>query len=204
MRKLRELYWNAPGDVTIRRERYLSLSVRDSSRAPISFGPFEFDSSCGELRKHGLKIRLQGQPIKILILLLARPGVMVTREELQRTLWPDNTFVDFESSLNAAVKRLRAALSDSAESPRFIETLAGRGYRFIAPMTRMEPTAVEAPQMPPSYAERQRSLLVRILAVTALLVVALSVMAIPRVRRFARGFVFRPARRHPSQRRFIQ
>jgi len=73
----------------------------------VRFGPFELDSSTGELRKHGLKIRLQGQRIKILALLLARPGVIVTREELQRTLWPDNTFVDFENSLNAAVKRCR-------------------------------------------------------------------------------------------------
>ena len=96
------------------------------------FGPFEFDSSSGELRKHGVKIKLHGQPVEILTLLLAEPGTLVTREELQRRLWTDNTFVDFESSLNAAVKRLRAALSDSPEKPKFVETLARRGYRFIA------------------------------------------------------------------------
>lgn len=96
------------------------------------FGPFEFDSSSGELRKHGVKIKLHGQPVEILTLLLAQPGTLVTREELQRRLWTDNTFVDFESSLNAAVKRLRAALSDSPEKPKFVETLARRGYRFIA------------------------------------------------------------------------
>ncbi|MGA2812255.1 MAG: tetratricopeptide repeat protein [Candidatus Acidiferrum sp.] len=169
------------------------MSVLNSSSPIVRFGPFELDSSTGELRKHGRKIKLQGQPIKILTLLLARPGVMVTREELQRTLWPDNTFVDFESSLNAAVKRLRAALSDSAESPRFIETLAGRGYRFMAPLTRMEPAAIEAPQIERSPAKPQRSWPVRTLAITALLVVALCVVAIPRVRRFARGYVSRPA-----------
>ena len=96
------------------------------------FGHFEFDSSSGELRKYGVKIKLHGQPVEILTLLLAQPGTIVTREELQRRLWPDNTFVDFESSLNAAVKRLRAALSDSPEKPKFVETLARRGYRFIA------------------------------------------------------------------------
>jgi TolB-like protein/DNA-binding winged helix-turn-helix (wHTH) protein/Tfp pilus assembly protein PilF len=98
------------------------------------FGPFEFDSSSGELRKHGVRVKLHGQPVEILTLLLDRSGTMVTREELQQRLWPGNTFVDFESSLNAAVKRLRAALSDSPEKPKFVETLARRGYRFIAPI----------------------------------------------------------------------
>jgi len=79
------------------------------------FGPFEFDPSSGELRKYGVKIKVHGQPVEILALLLAQPATTVTREELQRRLWPDNTFVDFESGLNAAVKRLRAALSDSPE-----------------------------------------------------------------------------------------
>ena len=105
---------------------------QNSTGIRASFGPFEFDSSSGELRKHGVKIKLQGQPVEILTLLLSRPGTVVTREELQRRLWPEDTFVDFESSLNAAVKRLRAALSDSPEKPKFVETLARRGYRFIA------------------------------------------------------------------------
>ena len=96
------------------------------------FGPFEFDSSSRELRKHGVKVKLHGQPVEILTLLLERPGMTVTREELQRRLWLGDTFVDFDSSLNAAVKRLRAALSDSPEKPKFVETLARRGYRFIA------------------------------------------------------------------------
>ncbi|HXJ43275.1 MAG TPA: winged helix-turn-helix domain-containing protein, partial [Bryobacteraceae bacterium] len=102
------------------------------------FGPFEFDPSSGELRKYGVKIKVHGQPVEILALLLAQPATTVTREELQRRLWPDNTFVDFESGLNAAVKRLRAALSDSPEKPKFVETLARRGYRFIAPVEMVE------------------------------------------------------------------
>jgi TolB-like protein/DNA-binding winged helix-turn-helix (wHTH) protein/Tfp pilus assembly protein PilF len=114
------------------------LLPRNSTGTLARFGPFEFDSSSGELRKHGIKIKLHGQPVEILTLLLARPGTIVTREELQRRLWPDNTFVDFESSLNAAVKRLRGALSDSPEKPQFVETLARRGYRFVAPVEKSD------------------------------------------------------------------
>jgi TolB-like protein/DNA-binding winged helix-turn-helix (wHTH) protein/Tfp pilus assembly protein PilF len=100
----------------------------------ICFGPFELDTRTGELRKHGLRIKLQGQPIALLTMLLEHPGDVVTREEVQARLWAADTFVDFEHSLNAAVKRLRAALGDSAQAPRFVETLPGRGYRFIAPV----------------------------------------------------------------------
>ena len=90
------------------------------------------DSRAGELRKHGVKIRLQAQPLQILGMLLERPGEVVTREELRQTLWPGNTFVDFDHGLNNAINRLRDALGDSAESPQFLETLPRRGYRFIA------------------------------------------------------------------------
>lgn len=100
----------------------------------IRFGVYEFEPFAGELRKQGMRIRLEGQPIAILRMLLERPGELVTREELQKKLWPADTFVDFEHSLNAVIKRLRAALNDSAEHPRYIETLARRGYRFIAPV----------------------------------------------------------------------
>src|SRR5215472_390320 len=100
-------------------------SVAPSSTPRIvKFGAFEFNLDSGELRKHNLRMKLQGQPIQVLGLLLERPGEVVTREELQKRLWPADTFVDFEHSLNAAIKRLRAALGDSADSPRFIETLA--------------------------------------------------------------------------------
>lgn len=107
----------------------------------VRFGVFEVDLRAGELRKSGVKIKLQEQPFQILALLLERPGEVVTREELQRKLWPADTFVDFEHSLNAAVKRLREALGDSAETPRFVETLPRRGYRFIYPVEGREPPA---------------------------------------------------------------
>src|SRR5882672_802178 len=100
----------------------------------IRFGVFEIDLQSGELRRDGLKVRLQEQPFQILAMLIERPGEMVTREDLCRKLWPADTFVDFDHSLNAAVKRLRDALGESAETPIFIETLARRGYRFIAPV----------------------------------------------------------------------
>jgi len=101
----------------------------------LRFGVFEFDLRSGELRKQGRKIRLEGQPVQILIKLLNRPGEVITREELQKELWPSDTYVNFEQSLNAAVKRLRQAWGDSPGNPRFVETLARRGYRFIAPLS---------------------------------------------------------------------
>ena len=93
---------------------------------------FEVDLRARELRKGGIRIRLQDQPFEILALMLERPGEVVTRDELRQRLWPAGTFVDFEHSLNAAIKRLRAALGDDADNPRFVETLHRRGYRFIA------------------------------------------------------------------------
>jgi len=98
------------------------------------FGVFELDLSAGELRKSGVKLRLQGQPFQVLALLLERAGDVVTREELQQKLWPSDTFVDFDHSLNTAINKVREALGDSASSPRYVETLARRGYRFIAPV----------------------------------------------------------------------
>jgi DNA-binding winged helix-turn-helix (wHTH) protein len=98
------------------------------------FGLFELDLTAGELRKSGVKLRLQGQPFQVLALLLERVGDVVTREELQQKLWPSDTFVDFDHSLNTAINKVREALGDSASSPRFVETLARRGYRFIAPV----------------------------------------------------------------------
>jgi TolB-like protein/DNA-binding winged helix-turn-helix (wHTH) protein len=100
--------------------------------APIRFGIFEVQA--GELRRQGLKIKLQDQPFQILVMLLERPGEVVAREALQKRLWPADTFVDFDRGLNRAVNKLRKALGDNSESPRFIETLARRGYRFIAPV----------------------------------------------------------------------
>jgi TolB-like protein/DNA-binding winged helix-turn-helix (wHTH) protein/Tfp pilus assembly protein PilF len=107
-------------------------SVKDAppSRAPIRFGVFDLDPESGELRKQGVKVRLQEQPFQILLVLLEHPGNVVTREELQRRIWTSDTFVDFDRGLYNAVKKLREALGDSAESPRYIETLSRRGYRF--------------------------------------------------------------------------
>src|SRR3974390_2512815 len=98
----------------------------------IRFGVFEADLRARELRKAGVRIRMQEQPFQILAMLLERPAEVVTREELQKRLWPGDTFVDFEHGVNSAVARLREALGDSADSPRYIETLPRRGYRFIA------------------------------------------------------------------------
>ena len=108
--------------------------TENSTKGVISFGTFELDLHAGELRRDGRRIRLQEQPFQVLAMLLERPSEIVTREELHGRLWPADTFVDFDHGLNAAVKRLRDALGDSAENPRFVETLARRGYRFVAPI----------------------------------------------------------------------
>lgn len=102
------------------------------NRRAVRFGAFEYSASTGELRRRGHKIRLIGQPVHLLNLLVERPGAVVTRDEMRSRLWTEDTFVDFEHSLNAAIKRLRRALGDSAAKPRFIETMARQGYRFIA------------------------------------------------------------------------
>jgi|SRR5690348_12947666 DNA-binding winged helix-turn-helix (wHTH) protein len=103
-----------------------------SSRASVRFGAFELDQDAGELRKQGAKIRLQEQPLQILQILLEQPGKVITREELRKRIWPSDTFVDFDHGINNAIKRLREALADTAETPHYIETLPRRGYRFIA------------------------------------------------------------------------
>jgi len=114
----------------------------------VRFGVFEFDLRSGELRKQGRRIRLEGQPVQVLIKLLERAGELVTRVELKKELWPADTFVNFEQSLNAAVKRLRQALGDSPANPRFVETLTRRGYRFIAPV---DAAAISAPSALPIH-----------------------------------------------------
>jgi DNA-binding winged helix-turn-helix (wHTH) protein len=105
------------------------MTRNESNRA--RFGPYEVDLHTHELWKFGTRIKLVGQPFEILAMLLGHPGELVTRDEMRRRLWPSDTFVDFNHGLNAAVNRLREALSDSAEGPRYIETLPRRGYRFI-------------------------------------------------------------------------
>lgn len=120
----------------------LGLAVMEdfrSSYGTVRFAAFELDSRASELRKHGAKIKLQDQPFQILQILLQRPGEIVTREELQQKIWPSDTFVDFDHGINNAIKRLREALGDSAETPRFVETLARRGYRFVGKIERDAP-----------------------------------------------------------------
>jgi DNA-binding winged helix-turn-helix (wHTH) protein/WD40 repeat protein len=126
------------------------------------FGVFELREETGELWKHGVRIRLQSKPLKILLALLEKPGGIVTREELCARLWPPGTFVDFESGLNTATNRLRVALGDAAESPRYVETLARVGYRFVCPVTKLtEPAAAvvmrRAAYSPPIQVEESQS-----------------------------------------------
>jgi eukaryotic-like serine/threonine-protein kinase len=111
------------------------------------FGPFAFDETSSELRKHGVRLRLEGQPLQILVALIRQPGQVIARNEFQQQLWRDGTFVDFDHGLDAAMNRLRQLLGDSADQPRYIETLSGRGYRFIAAVhdTVQKPVLVMAP-----------------------------------------------------------
>src|SRR2546427_6027438 len=104
-----------------------AMAQSATPRRILCFGSFEVDLASGELRRQGLKIRLQDQPLRLLALLMDRAGEVVTREELRDKLWPADTFVDFDHSLNTAVRKLREALGDSAETPRYVETLARRG-----------------------------------------------------------------------------
>jgi len=110
----------------------------------LRFGPFELDLRAAELRKHGLKTRLQQQPFRVLALLLEHPGEVVTREELRQAIWPADTFVDFHEGLDATIYKLRNTLGDSSENPRFVETLPRRGYRFIAPVEEVRPKTIRA------------------------------------------------------------
>src|SRR5712692_5341270 len=114
----------------------MALEVR--SRSILRFGVFEVDVRAGELRKQGVRIKLQEQPFHVLTLLLQRPGEVITREELRSELWQSETFVDFDNSLNTSINKLREALGDSADNPRFIETLPRRGYRFLASVSGIE------------------------------------------------------------------
>jgi DNA-binding winged helix-turn-helix (wHTH) protein len=115
------------------------MPVPESRDKIARFGVFELDLAAGELRKNGRKLRLQEQPFQLLAILLERAGGVVSREELRERLWPSDTFVDFDHSLNTAVNKVREALGDSASSPRYVETLARRGYRFIAPVETQPP-----------------------------------------------------------------
>ena len=133
----------------------MSSAPTGSARRVIRFGVFELDVRAGELRKNGTRVRLQEQPLQLLVTLLERPGDVLTRDELRQKLWPADTFVDFDHSLNTAINKIREALGDSAASPRYVETLARRGYRFIAPVTAVEAadTGTEVQPVPSSPSE---------------------------------------------------
>src|SRR5882724_13523945 len=135
--------------------RHVEVPVSaDPSLRIIRFSTFEVNFHTGELRERGQKIKLQEQPLQVLAALLERPGDLVTREELRSKLWPADTFVDFDHSLNAAIKRLRDALGESAERPIFVETLARRGYRFIGPINGA-PSAAGVNKFIPAAQESQ-------------------------------------------------
>jgi len=156
----------------------------------LCFGSFEVDTLSGELRRQGLKIRLQDQPFRLLVLLLGRAGDVVTREELREQLWPADTYVDFDHSLNTAVRKLREALGDSAETPRYVETVARRGYRFIAPVAHGRTTQVvhqadaDAAAIQPDTAPRlsisARRLLVPAIVVVICAAALAAYLAVPR------------------------
>jgi DNA-binding winged helix-turn-helix (wHTH) protein len=120
------------------------MKVSPKGTAILRFGPFELDAVAGELRKSGLKLRIPDQPLRVLTALAERCGEIVMREELAGILWPDGTQVDFENGLNAAVKKLRSALGDSGESPRYIEKVPRRGYRLLVPVVPLPPPAPES------------------------------------------------------------
>ena len=112
----------------------------------VRFGLFEIDLDTGELRRRGARIRLQQQPFQVLAMLLERPGRLVTRDQLRARIWPDAVYVDFDHGLNKAVSKLRRALGDTADNPRYVETLSRRGYRFVAPVEGA-PAAATAPTL---------------------------------------------------------
>jgi DNA-binding winged helix-turn-helix (wHTH) protein/Tol biopolymer transport system component len=153
--------------------------VTGSAQNPrvLQFGVFEVDPQAGELRKSGLKIKLQDQPFQILLLLLEHPGHVITREELRQRLWSADTFVEFDHSLNSAIKKLRQALGDDSDNPRFIETLPRRGYRLIVPIAGREPSSDQiaqvAPRAGPKAARPRSYSLVLILGAAAIAALAL-------------------------------
>src|SRR5271165_6019931 len=114
------------------------------------FGPFELNTGEGLLARNGARVKVQDLPYRLLVMLLERPGEIVTREEVRQRLWPENTFVEFDNSLGVAIRKVRDALNDDAEAPRYVETIPRRGYRFVAPVTVLE--AVRLLDLPPPTA----------------------------------------------------
>ncbi len=145
--------------------------------ARVTFGRFELDLESGTLAREGVRVRLQPQPARVLSILVERAGTVVSREALRQQVWPEGTFVDFERGLNFCIAQVRGALGDSADSPRFIETLPRRGYRFIAPVARIDPVPAPAPAEP-ARAASGASRRVAWMPLIALLVLALVTTAL--------------------------
>jgi DNA-binding winged helix-turn-helix (wHTH) protein len=122
----------------------------DARRRVFCFGAFEADEAGGELRKHGVRIKLHAQPFQLLVMLLERPSEVVTREEMRQRLWGQDTFVDFDHGLSSAVRKIREALEDSASQPRYVETVSGKGYRFIAPVSQASGLPAQSPGSAPA------------------------------------------------------
>jgi DNA-binding winged helix-turn-helix (wHTH) protein/TolB-like protein len=148
-----------------------------------SFGLFEFDAATGDLRREGRPVRLQPQPAKVLSVLVERAGETVSRDELRQIVWPEGTFVDFERGLNFCIAQIRSALGDSADSPRFIETIPRRGYRFVAPARTVKETdnSVSAPTAQSSWTRFR----VAAIVVAGLLLLVLAVAAVQALRKDA-------------------
>ena len=121
------------------------------------FGPFELDVRAGELRKHGIRLHLRDQAFQLLLLLLERPGEIVVRTEIRDRLWPNQTVVEFDHGINTAIRRLREVLGESAETPRYIETVARRSYRFVGQVEVVEASTSEPPASPEPESEPGRS-----------------------------------------------
>jgi TolB-like protein/DNA-binding winged helix-turn-helix (wHTH) protein/Flp pilus assembly protein TadD len=153
------------------------MALETRSQEILRFGTFEVNVRAGELRKQGKRIKLQDQPFHVLTVLLQRPGEVVTREELRNQNWPPDTFVDFDNSLNTAINKLREALGDSADNPRFIETLPRRGYRFIAPVSGIDDGAATADKDKGGYVRESLRRSRWIVAVVSLAVLAATLFA---------------------------
>src|ERR1035441_7563450 len=126
------------------------------------FGPFELNTAEESLARNGTRVKVQDLPYRLLVMLLERPGEIVTREEVRQRLWPQNTFVEFDNSLGVAIRKVRDALNDDAEAPRYVETVPRRGYRFVAPVTALEPVRSPAPPPPTGSVTEESSILSRI------------------------------------------
>src|ERR1700733_11088558 len=146
------------------------MGVSQQGRSLFRFASYELDLPGGVLRKDGIRIRCQEQPLQVLAALAERPGELVTREELRQRVWPKDTFVDFDHALNTAIKKIRAALNDDADAPRYIETVPRRGYRFLA---TIEPeSSTPPPPAQPVSANHSRLLSLAGIAVAVVIILA--------------------------------